>query len=264
MLRRTGTSGEGMQQNRSRGRNAGRKPRIRTTLVHAAIGATFVGLVIGFEMSVAQCQTSGSDTVVDPGAWDRMLQRLGLKQPVGSDSAINYTERSPLVVPPTRDLPPPVASGALPAADWPQDAKKQPKHTKGKTALVPDTAVQTPNPPFVRKPWYDPSGWFTKEEYANFAGEPVRQSLTDPPAGYRVPSPDEPYGISPDKKSGPKTGGDGTRIQTGTQAATQAAAPATTQTPPPTAPQSVAPPQPSTATQPGPPLAIQPEVAGGK
>jgi hypothetical protein len=43
-------------------------------------------------------------------------------------------------------------------------------------------------------------GWFNKEEYAAFAGEPVRENLTDPPAGYRVPSPAQPYGISPDKK----------------------------------------------------------------
>jgi hypothetical protein len=26
--------------------------------------------------------------------------------------------------------------------------------------------------------------------------------LTDPPAGYRVPSPDQPYGIGPEKKPG--------------------------------------------------------------
>jgi hypothetical protein len=60
----------------------------------------------------------------------------------------------------------------------------------------------------VKKPWYNPAGWFDKEEYANFAGEPVRQNLTDPPAGYRIPSPDQPYGISPEKKSYKPTGQD--------------------------------------------------------
>ena len=54
----------------------------------------------------------------------------------------------------------------------------------------------------MKKPWYNPIGWFNREEYANFAGEPVRKSLTDPPAGYRVPSPEQPYGIGPDKKPG--------------------------------------------------------------
>jgi hypothetical protein len=34
---------------------------------------------------------------------------------------INYSERSPLVVPPNRDLPPPIATDRLPAPNWPQD-----------------------------------------------------------------------------------------------------------------------------------------------
>jgi hypothetical protein len=31
--------------------------------------------------------------------------------------------------------------------------------------------------------------WASKEEYATFTGEPPRGSLTEPPAGYRTPSP---------------------------------------------------------------------------
>jgi hypothetical protein len=38
------------------------------------------------------------------------------------------------------------------------------------------------------------------EENAKFTGEPPRASLTDPPAGYQVPSPDQPYGMG---KAGP-------------------------------------------------------------
>lgn len=33
-------------------------------------------------------------------------------------------------------------------------------------------------------------------ETARFTGEPARTSLTQPPAGYRTPSPDQPYGAS--------------------------------------------------------------------
>jgi len=95
-----------------------------------------------------------------------------------------------------------VAGTAPPAPDWPEGPAKTVKHAKGKPAVVPATAVQTPNPPYVKKPWYNPAGWFDKEEYANFTGEPVRQDLTDPPSGYRIPSPDQPYGINPDKKPG--------------------------------------------------------------
>lgn len=36
------------------------------------------------------------------------------------------------------------------------------------------------------------------EETARFTGEPARTSLIEPPAGYRTPSPDQPYGLSPE------------------------------------------------------------------
>jgi len=47
-----------------------------------------------------------------------------------------------------------------------------------------------------------PSGLFgrlfekEKPEMTTFTGEPPRASLTDPPAGYQTPSPDQPYGKS--------------------------------------------------------------------
>ncbi len=45
-------------------------------------------------------------------------------------------------------------------------------------------------------------GFFTgnnQDETATFEAEPPRASLTDPPSGYRVPSPAQPYGVSADK-----------------------------------------------------------------
>lgn len=36
-----------------------------------------------------------------------------------------------------------------------------------------------------------------KPEVTTFAGEPTRSDLTQPPAGYRTPSPSHPYGLSP-------------------------------------------------------------------
>ena len=41
----------------------------------------------------------------------------------------------------------------------------------------------------------------TKEETAPFKGEPPRQSLTQPPAGYQTPSSSYAYGITPEAKS---------------------------------------------------------------
>ncbi len=201
MLQRTAVlgkgMGEGMNQVQSRSRNAGRRPRRRAGLLRAAIGAALAGVVASSGASAVYAQTSGSDGSV----LDKMMQTVGIKRQPDAESAINYTERSPLVVPPTRDLPPPAAA-AVPTPDWPTDRAKRHKNSKAKEAIVPETAVQTPNPPVEKKPWYNPMGWFNKEEYANFAGEPVRRDLTDPPAGYRVPSPEQPYGIGPDKKPG--------------------------------------------------------------
>ncbi len=33
------------------------------------------------------------------------------------------------------------------------------------------------------------------QQAAQFTGEPVRSSLTEPPPGYQTPSPDQPYGL---------------------------------------------------------------------
>jgi hypothetical protein len=98
-------------------------------------------------------------------------------------------------------------------------------------------------------------GWFSREEYASFPGEPVRQNLTDPPAGYRTPSPEQPYGISPDKKSGKKVAGDGTTVQTGKQGAEQNPQAAPQQP----APQSAAPQQAAPPSQPGAPTVLAPQ-----
>ncbi len=195
MLRRTAVVGEGMLQVQSRHQMGG---LVSHALLRAAVGVALTGIVAGVGATAARAQTYGSDS----GGLDKVLQTIGLTKGSDPDSDINYTERSPLVVPPSRDLPPPATNAAVPAPDWPTDPARRPKNSKGKPAVVPDTAVQTPNPQIQKKPWYNPTGWFDKEEYANFTGEPVRKSLTDPPAGYRVPSPEQPYGINPDTKSG--------------------------------------------------------------
>jgi len=219
-----------------------------------ALSVVLVGSIVTLDTSVLRAGDNDEITI-DENAWNRIMTRLGLKKPPGSDSEIDYTERSPLVVPRTRDLPPPGTLVAAPAADWPVNAKRPHKHHSGKPPLVPDTAVQTPNPPYVKKPWYNPAGWFEKEEYASFPGEPVRQNLTDPPAGYRIPSPDEPYGISPEKKPAKKVAGDGTKIQTGAQGAAQN--PPLGTSPSAAAPQAAA----SPPGQPGPPIVLEPQTA---
>jgi hypothetical protein len=200
-----------MPRDRKSGREASRSAK--RMIARCAAGVCVLTLVsalgtaaLGVATASAQEQsTYGSD---NEGAWNKFMRTLGVKGAPDATSDIDYTERAPLVVPPSRDLPPPAANAGPPSQDWPNDPAKRPKQTKGKPGIVPATAVATPNPPYEKKPWYNPAGWFSREEYATFAGEPVRQNLTDPPAGYRIPSPDHPYGISPDKKAYKPTGKD--------------------------------------------------------
>jgi hypothetical protein len=48
------------------------------------------------------------------------------------------------------------------------------------------------------KLWGDKSN-----EYVTFTGEPPRSTLIEPPRGYRTPSPNQPYGVGPEKWKGP-------------------------------------------------------------
>jgi hypothetical protein len=165
---------------------------------------------------------------------DKFLRTLGLRNLGSTEYELNYSERSPLVVPPTRNLPPPVTANATPAPNWPKDpdiARRQPSIKKGddkpvirqgdsvmeeERALRPDElnpkratpAVPTPGvgeqstPSQLGEPKrsFLSFDWMKSEEYGTFTGEPPRVSLTDPPVGYLTPSPDQPYGIAPDKK----------------------------------------------------------------
>lgn len=195
-----------MPQSEDRDRKIGhtvsvRAMSVRVVLLRAALGATCLGLV-GLSASLAR---AGDDDGSDQSALSKFMQTIGLRSSAVSTEGIRYTERSPLVVPPSRDLPPP-AAGPAPAPDWPTEpSAKHHKAAKSKEAVVPPaTPIVNPNPPTEKKTWYNPATWFNKEEYATFTGEPVRENLTDPPTGYRTPSPDQPYGIGPESKKGDK------------------------------------------------------------
>jgi hypothetical protein len=187
----------------------------------------------------------------DDSLMEKFMKGLGLKKP-GEESDISYTERSPLVVPPSRDLPRPIESAAPTVPDWPRDAdvKRRKEAKKKKTMQTYDfTEDARPLLPHEleqgRLPGADEGkpapghgdsnigqlsqdqlgnrksifsfDWFVqKEEYATFTGEPGRAALTDPPVGYRTPSPDQPYGIGPaGVKAKPKSIGERMETQTG-------------------------------------------------
>jgi hypothetical protein len=213
-----------MPQDHGGNRRIGGATRTRAALRCVVLGAALVGLVAAASMSTAR---AADDSTTDDTFLGKFMQKLGLKAPPDQSPDINYSERSPLVVPPTRDLPPPVP-GLPPAANWPNDSgAKPPKHVRSKsppavpapaaTAAAADGSTppgqngqpapagqanapaRVPNPTVEKTSIWNPKTWFSREEYATFTAEPPREDLTDPPAGYRVPSPDQPYGVGPDR-----------------------------------------------------------------
>jgi hypothetical protein len=213
-----------MPFDRRNDRSAGRR-----VLPRLVLGAGLAAVLLCANTAAVR---AGGDDPDNESAYSKIMRALGLKDPRTLDYGIDYNERSPLVVPPTRDLPPPQSAAPPPVADWPKDpdvarrnqAKKEDKVVPhpdyvidSSRALRPDElndvpGARTGDPGRAKEP--DDVGvadtgkkniWdfniFKKEEYATFTGEPARQSLTDPPPGYLTPSPDQPYGISPEQKA---------------------------------------------------------------
>jgi hypothetical protein len=215
-------------------------------LTRAALCAAFgIVLVIAGGTAVF-AGDNDDDDLADTKFLKGLLRGLGLRN--GQEAGIEYKERPPLVVPPGRDLPPPVAAGSLTVNNpaWPADpdekrraaerkarAERKPIDTyKAGDPLKPSelAAGRTDKPAMKtgegpdHSPEMKPSElgytgglWssilglgktFTGEkqvETATFAHEPARNSLTDPPVGYRTPSAAQPYGIN-GKAEKPKAG----------------------------------------------------------
>lgn len=192
------------------------------------LAAGFTALAVCAHASAAR---AGDSDVQDQELFtDKFMRTLGVRNPGSTDYEINYSERSPLVVPPNRNLPAPVTV-TTPAPNWPKDpdvAKRKANKNDDKPviqqydraaeadrALRPDElnrvsqdprTVAAPGTPEQSEPVNKPKksifslDLFKKEQYATFTGEPPRSTLTDPPPGYLTPSPDQPYGISPENK----------------------------------------------------------------
>ena len=70
-------------------------------------------LVVAGGIGHALAQEDDDDELPDTKFFKSMLHGLGLKKDGDLKSGINYQERPPLVVPPTRDLPPPQTTDAV-------------------------------------------------------------------------------------------------------------------------------------------------------
>ena len=161
-----------------------------------------------------------------------VLSSVGLQRS-GSRPDIDYRERSPLVVPPKIDLPPPEAPNAASNPRWPNDpdVKRRREAATARKREVFDSSVEdsrllTPaeiargraagaNAKAVPRSNRDvdetvlPASEMTKgrkgggllsifksePETATFTGEPPRTALTEPPKGYRTPASSQVYGV---------------------------------------------------------------------
>jgi hypothetical protein len=203
-----------------------------TRALRLAVVTLGVGLVV--TAGAARAQDDEDDKTFEEKLIEGIMAGIGGTNM--DNRGIDYRERSPLVVPPRLDLPPPAAApGEVKDANWPKDPdesrrkaaiaarkKSKPDPIEASRILTPaelnaaKTAPQgrADNDPVqpgnsFNNPILSPSqlgftggslsGLFggNKAETAPFKGEPTRDSLTQPPSGYQTPSPNFAYGTGP-------------------------------------------------------------------
>lgn len=207
--------------------------RFNTSISLRALRLAAIVLSVGLVAVSSHARAADDDDeTFEEGIIRNIMQGLGGTNM--ENTGIEYRERSPLVVPPKLDLPPPVAANAeVNVANWPKDPdvarrkaireanKKKTNPDDAKRPLMPNelnahrTAPQQAtvdsNRPgdSLNNPVLSPSqlgftGWNVGNlfrgnvaETAPFTGEPSRGSLTQPPSGYQTPSPAFAYGTGP-------------------------------------------------------------------
>jgi hypothetical protein len=186
---------------KSRLTNTGLKP-IRQLALGGALG--LIGLATLLP-GAARAQDSGDNTL-----FGSVLKGLG----IGGENHIEYHERPPLVVPPTRELPPPQTAGTARGPNWPADpksaARKKGDQIRDLDKLpVPERAAapsMVPGGPDTTAavPPSQPAGsggffgnLFSSSERpaaTPMPTTPARNSLIQPPLDYEAPAPSQPYG----------------------------------------------------------------------
>jgi hypothetical protein len=199
----------------------------------AAVAAVALAAAMALGTSGAFAADNEEEIPLDTKLFRQLMKDLGLRR---DGEGIDYRERAPLVVPPSRNLPPPQSEAPVSANPaWPKDPdvtqrkaaaakKKEPSRTaaetmeaegrplsreeldKGKTtgpvggSASPEEAGRAMKPSELGgKSFFKDifSSFSSEAETGTFTGEPARENLTAPPAGYQTPSPDQPYGVGP-------------------------------------------------------------------
>ena len=206
-------------------------PGALSRALRLAVISLGIGLVVG--AGAARAEDDEDEKTFEEKIIEGIMTGIGGTNM--DNRGIEYRERSPLVVPPKLDLPPPASSSEVKAPNWPKDPdearrkaliaarKKENKDPReASRPLMPSELDQrapkksTAGSDSVDQPGGNPgttavlspsqlgySGGFSglfggnKTETAPFKGEPTRDSLTQPPPGYQTPSSNFAYGTGP-------------------------------------------------------------------
>lgn len=209
-----------------------------TLLRGARLAAVATSIAVVSSAGMARAQDSDNSTF-EEGIIKKVMRGLGATSM--DNSSIEYRERSPLVIPPSTELPPPGSGSSAAEGDsnWPKDPDvlRRKEATAASTvrkllpwedgqSLLPSklspkdskaTTQQAEKGQFGRPDFEDPSlspsklGFAgklsnlfggNKTQTAPFTGEPEREKLTQPPTGYQTPSPNFAYGTGPKESLG--------------------------------------------------------------
>jgi hypothetical protein len=154
--------------------------RIRTKNLRLGRSCAALGVAAGFVLLAAQGPARAEDPDTNSFydmTFGRMLEGVGLKKADGNHD-INYKERPPLVLPSSRELPPPEKTEAKLSPAWPKDPdvkRRKLQEKQEKDRIVTDEREREQNPlgPNELAPGPQPRGG------ASISTGPGRSGATD-------------------------------------------------------------------------------------
>jgi len=221
-----------MLKTEASGWNVQNPPRAMMRALRLAAIVLGIGLVMS--SNAARAEDDEDDSTFEEKIIKQIMTGIGGTNM--ENTGIEYRERSPLVIPPKNELPPPASAVVeAPVPNWPKDPEvKRRKEAKaarkndnkdpvqaarplspselnvGKTSAAATKRSAEPELPgnpgataILSPTQLGYEGGFmgmfkgSKTETVPFKGEPTRDTLTMPPSGYQTPSPNYAYGTGP-------------------------------------------------------------------
>ncbi len=206
------------------------RPMHRLTTAPKALKPILGACALSLMLAGAFARPAAAQDQFNSNPLDSMMELFGLKDEAPKPE-IDYRERAPLVVPPvtaTEALPSPESAAHQQNPNWPKDpdiARRQREAAAANAPVVRDDPGRPllpselnkgrkkilgviPTEPVATGTTRDelmPSelgskGWLPsltgeKDKPMVFTGEPERETLLQPPAGYQTPAPNAPYGV---------------------------------------------------------------------